>query len=590
MRVVQHWGGARRRARLVRGIPFLVCTVLELGTPRGVTAAEVERDTKAVTKQGAAAEEGGSEQEVISLAAYNVKADRIEDFGLRVDSRPYHDSARPNVVTIWFTSFAPVVTAVLPNTAASRAGVQPGDRILKSDGQTTVGKAFSTGKYGRWSKAQKKKWADVSAGKTNVTWTLELESPGTKTVRTVKLVIPTPAPRWGASIWKAPEGRTPSSVSERGPLTDVSRRMLDHGIWSWIDQVHWQSLGLDFPTGAPVTGYHWMIGQGREGRHAMIVIQTGGRTHVIFSVLGPMGAWEFLTSPAGVMFKAGRWHRGKLENVSAAEARALFEHELDLWTTKVGQVSPRWPFEVKPGHDPDAFFATLAPKRTTPAAAPRTLAADFLKLTPATEAEKALFAEAYGKLGAEADGWAYTETSRGIEDKRVLVTRVDPSKPEAERAMLLSIDGKPPTAEQVQHWRDDGGDVPKALGDIPPLASLVDLKELRLFKHEEGSVVFEVPLQGGSAEFPADKFQALFRVNKTQRAFEEITVRIREAVRVAGVVKVTGAGLQVRFQAFDSTSPPQPVYLRGGGTARIMLVKIARDFETTRTDFRRVEP
>src|SRR5205085_1440474 len=144
------------------------------------------------------------------------------------------------------------------------------------------------------------------------------------------------------------------------------------------------------------------------------------------------------------------------------------------------------------------------------------------KLPLATDPERALFTEAYGKLGAESERWAYTETSHGLDDKRVLVTRVDPSKPEAERSVLLSVDGRTPTPAEVERWRDDGGDTPKALGDLPPLAGLVDLTDLRVAGEESGVIIFELPLRAGSAEFPAEKFQAAFRVNRTQRAFEKI--------------------------------------------------------------------
>jgi hypothetical protein len=308
-----------------------------------------------------------------------------------------------------------------------------------------------------------------------------------------------------------------------------------------------------------------------------------------------------------VLKSAWLWGRGqniavmKANNPAAAaraaevrleDARIGFEHELDLWTNKVRKLSPRWPMEVIPGYDPDMIFAVLAAKDGTAVAAAnaRPLAAEFLKLPPASDEQRTLFADAYGQLGAEQDQWAYTETSRGIGDKRVLVTRVDPSKAEAERCVLLSIDGKRPTPEQVQQWRDDGDDVPKALGDLPPLASLVDLKGLRIAQEETAAVVFELPIRGGNAEFPAEKFQALFRVNKVTRGFEDIAVKLRDSFRVAGVVKISEAGLHVQFQSLDAAHPPQPILIKGGGAARIVLVKISRDFETTRADFRRVAP
>lgn len=42
-------------------------------------------------------------------------------------------------------------------------------------------------------------------------------------------------------------------------------------------------------------------------------------------------------------------------------------------------------------------------------------------------------------------------------------------------------------------------------------------------------------------------------------AFEDFSVKLREAVRVAGAAKVTEAGLEVRFQTLDPAFAPQPV-------------------------------
>ncbi len=156
--------------------------------------------------------------------------------------------------------------------------------------------------------------------------------------------------------------------------------------------------------------------------------------------------------------------------------------------------------------------------------------------------------------------------------------------------MLLGIDGRPPTPAELQRWRDDGGDTPKALGDLPPLATLVDLKDLRVAREETATVAFELPLRGGNAAFPAEKFQAIFRVNRAQRAFEAIEVRLRDSLRIAGVVSVTEAGLEVQFQTLDPALAPQPVRLKAGGGVRVLLVKLSRSFEATRTDFKRVEP
>lgn len=62
------------------------------------------------------------------------------------------------------------------------------------------------------------------------------------------------------------------------------------------------------------------------------------------------------------------------------------------------------------------------------------------------------------------------------------------------------------------------------------------------------------------------------------------------AIAVAGVAKVTEAGLEVRFQTLDPALAPQPMQLKAGGGVRVLLVKFSRSFEATRTDFKRVVP
>ncbi len=591
---------ARRAAPRHFPFPFFAGTLLGLAVPftaldAAPAPAPSAESPVSEEKESPDSADSAESGEITSLAAYNVKADRIEDFGLRVQGTMYHvtKTSKPNIATIWFYDFAPIVTSVLPNTAAAKAGLQPGEFILKSEGRSTVGGPFSTGKFGSWYKTQRKKWAEVASGKTNVVWTLEVESPGTRAVRTVRLIVPTPAPHWGSAIWQPPAGRAPSTVNEPGPLAALSRTVLDNGVPFLFDGDLVRFLGLDpaMPTESRPVGYSWTFGTRAEGQHRIIVTQVRGRTDVIFEAAGSrINRHLFLTSPSGALEKSSRTKRDD-EHIEIEAARTIFANELDLWTTKIEKVTGRWPFELKPDYDSKAIFPSLAAKPPPGAPpAPPPLAAEFLKLTPATTEQQALFTEAYGKLGAEPDQWAYTEKSHTPEDSRTLVMRRDPSKPDAERCVLLTIDGKPPTTAELQRWHDEGGDLPKPMGDIPPLGNLIDAKDLRIVREEAAAIVFEAPIRAG-ASFPSDKFQALFRVNKTYRSFEDITVRLRDSLSVAaGVVKVTEAGLQLRFQTLDPAHPPQPTYLRSGGTARILLMKISRDFELTRTDFKRVSP
>jgi hypothetical protein len=322
----------------------------------------------------------------------------------------------------------------------------------------------------------------------------------------------------------------------------------------------------------------------------MSVSQQHGRTEIVFETAARgKGVSDYLTSPSGALEKT--WHQPwgkKGEEIPLEEARAGFRDEMDFWLTKVGKVSARWPLELVP--DQNATSLAAAAEKEAAKAAERARAASFLKLAPASEEQRTMFAEALGKIGADGDRWAYTETSHGLDDKHVAVMRVDPSRPEAERCTLLKLDGKPPTVDDVKRWRDEGRDASASLGELPPISGLVDTTDVRVFADEPAAVVLELPLRANNPQFPAEKFQALFRVNKTQRAFEDVIVKLRESWRVAGVVSVSEAGVEMRFQTFDPAYAPQPVWLKAGGAVRLLLVKFSRSFEATRTDFKRVEP
>jgi hypothetical protein len=575
MNAVELRGITRRRILPSWGTPSLAVALLAVASPIVIAAAEP--DATVAVGELQTEDEG---EDVTKMAAFNVQADRVEEFGFRVGV----ELRNP------FGSATPIVRAIYPNTAAAKAGLRPGDRVVKTDGASAAVTLFSLSK---WSKLSRRKWAEIAAGKKSVTWTLDVESWDQKEKRTVKMEVPTAPPRWGASKWQPPAGRT-SAVVEPGPLADLAREMLGNGIWVVARGV--ALLGFERKP-EPWLGYEWLLTTTNVERHRLFVTQQRGRTEMVFDRSGGgQPGVQFLTSPNGALEK---WHRyrqrgeAKFEEMALEEAREAFQREIDFWTKEVGRVTGRWPFEWLKTEAPGANIAAGAASAPRPAAdtiAMGQRADTFLKLTPATEAQKALFAEALGKLGADAERWAYTETARGLEDSRVTVVRVDPGKSDAERCTLLKLDGKAPKPADVKRWREEGRDVSPSLGDLPPIAGLVDVNDVRVFAEETASIVFELPLRGGNAQFPAEKFQALFRVNKTHRGFEDFVVKMRESFRVAKVVSVTEAGITARFQTLDPRYAPQPVYLKAGGAVRVLLVKFARSFESTRTDFQAVTP
>lgn len=362
------------RTRANRGKLLFSWVLFLLAGLVAVSAAEkTEQRANAADDSADAADDG-----VVSLAAYNVKADRIEDFGLRVGD--------PGFV---FTVFvprpqAPFIEAVLPNTAASKVGLQPGDRILKSDGRSAAMTVFSADK---WRKFMAAKNAEAASGRT-VKWTLEIKPRGTEEIRTVTLTLPTPPPRWGSSVWHAPEGRQPATVAEPGPLAERSRVILDHGIWTSVE-ARFLAAPPPSSTNPWPTGYQWAIGGVADGGiHIMTVTQVSDRTEVLLETGSRMTSrWVYRTTPSGALEKAWHFTRKFKGEVPIETARAGFEHELVLWATKIGKVSPRWPLELKPGYDANGIFALLAAKNgAAPATPARRVAEDFLKLPAANQA------------------------------------------------------------------------------------------------------------------------------------------------------------------------------------------------------------
>lgn len=525
---------------------------------------------------------GDDLEDVTKLAPFEVKGVRMEDFGFRFWG----------ILVISGNSLV-TVTEVFPNTPAAKAGLRPGELILKIDGKSAF---FS--KMSALHKMQQQAWAELGAGKKSVTYSMEVRAPGAVASRTVTMTLPSPAPHYGSEKWSAPEGRIPAAVKEQGPLAALAREVLDNGIWSMLQDTSFLGaassesfFSTTSPNGTPLLGYEWRIIQ-PSGTHRIWVTQQRGKTEVVLEHRSPvMGAGLFLTSPSGAMEMAlcrPPRSKDKRKEIPPEEVRAQFEAEIDFWLNKVGPGTGRWPFEALPGKPEVTASSSEASGESETIGAP--LAESFLKLPVATTAQKDLFLDALGKIGLDEDCWAFTETSRSLDDNHVTTVRFDPSKPPEERSTLLKVDGKAPKAAYLQQWRNEGHGVPAGLSELPALSSVVDMNDIRIFSDETAAVVFELPVKASNQDFPGEKFQARFRVNKTQRGFEDFSVKLREPMRVAVVAKATDAGLEARFQTLDPVLAPQPVLLKMGGGVRVLFVKVSRAFEVTRTDFKRVVP
>lgn len=306
-----------------------------------------------------------TKEQTVELPALKVVGDPVEDFGFRVS--PVFDPSRSFGLLRHYT---PVVDMVIPNTAASKAGLRPGDRIVMADNVPTgsPGRSLRT-----WQRLQKKKWDQIETGATGITWTLMAEPLwAPEDSRLVRLELPTPAPHWGATVWQAPSDRKPVTIPEPGPLAARAEEILNNGIWMILRETY--QKGFDLPTDAAnpmFLCFQWTLWDDRGG-HRMWVSCQRGRTDIIFEAIarsnnqGLFGGnppsrtpdqtlasavttlatsgVAYLTSPSGRLEKAVKL--GQEGELPLGAASAGFHAEMDFWLNKVGKTSPLWPLGV----------------------------------------------------------------------------------------------------------------------------------------------------------------------------------------------------------------------------------------------------
>jgi hypothetical protein len=222
-----------------------------------------------------------------------------------------------------------------------------------------------------------------------------------------------------------------------------------------------------------------------------------------------------------------------------------------------------------------------------------------------------LLLDALTKVSQDFDRWAYTETRTSADtdgkSKGETIVRFDPSKPYAEQFTPIKINGEPPTEKQRQSYRSRGEGRGKRLerdeaagkapgGDMARLRingenAPVDLAHATIASETPTSVTYLVPLlRDAKTSLPVEKFELLARVNKERRAFENVSLRLRESFRMKLIVKIQSGEANIDFTVPDPKFVPVPTEFRGGGTVSVMFIKFGGNFDVKRTEYQRVKP
>ncbi len=198
----------------------------------------------------------------------------------------------------------------------------------------------------------------------------------------------------------------------------------------------------------------------------------------------------------------------------------------------------------------------------------------LIGLAPATHAEDyaGLFDEAVGRVTWQyPDDWAFTETRHGKDT--IEVGRYDPSRPDSERWELLSVDGRPPTPDEADDYREGkqgdrgflGGDKENDNDDDQGSPSdLVSPGSLELIEESDSHWLLGFVPTGDDedeAKF-MKKMNGTVRIAKAGRHLEFLDIRSRKPVRPAIGVKIREFNTRFEFAEAVAGGPVVPVAFR----------------------------
>jgi hypothetical protein len=203
--------------------------------------------------------------------------------------------------------------------------------------------------------------------------------------------------------------------------------------------------------------------------------------------------------------------------------------------------------------------------------------------------DTALLQEVASNWLKERNRWAFTQVVRefdGKELKQERVERYDPSRGYKDRWKLESIDGRPPTAKEVEEWSERKNK--KKRRDKPGLNDNFDFANAKVVEETAESIRYELPLRSAvDWLFPINKVELLITINKSGPALEQVQARISEPFRVAlGLARILDIDLDVQMAPPPTTDPADA---KPSGTASAVVTKFGDRVEYFWSNFQRVD-
>jgi hypothetical protein len=222
----------------------------------------------------------------------------------------------------------------------------------------------------------------------------------------------------------------------------------------------------------------------------------------------------------------------------------------------------------------------------------RSLPLWFALLCVAVRAEVApLLREVAGKWMDERSHWAFTQLAKETDkDGKVLerLERFDPSHGYERRWELLKLNGRTPSAREIEEWRKKKNSKKK---DPKPWLEYVDLEHAKVRDEDARTVSYDIPLKRSAGGlFPGDKVAVTLTINKESRDLERAQANIDGPFNIAlGLARVVDLDLDLELLPEDQV-PGQKA--RPGeqpkGTAIAVVNKLGKRVEYKWSEFKRI--
>jgi hypothetical protein len=189
--------------------------------------------------------------------------------------------------------------------------------------------------------------------------------------------------------------------------------------------------------------------------------------------------------------------------------------------------------------------------------------------------------------------WAFTQHVRetdGDGEVHERLERFDPSNGYDKRWRLLKLDGRAPSAQEIDYWHKKKNRKKK---DPKSWLSFVDLEQARKRAEDERTISYEVPVKSaGGGLFPGNKISVHLTIDKRTRSIEQAHASVDEPFNVAlGLAQVVDLDLNLELPADPAAgrkdTAAHPANDQARGTVSAVVNRMGKRVEYTWTDFRR---